>query len=145
MTIQERINQLVEDEGFENSQFLKDLVNAQSAEDTKVVLQRHGIDVSLDEVNDLIKTGATILNNAEDNELSELELEKVAGGGKWRGAIRQLATYVGVAGVGLGMVALCAVCPEGAPAWIAAGKVGMIAIGAAGTVWTMKGYHKKGW
>lgn len=134
----------IQKKGEIDDQFLKDFIVAKNSEEIQAVLAKNGIEATIDEINDFIQEGQQIVTEVlSTDELSEDELETVAGGGKWRGRIRQAITYVGVAGIGVGMVAACSVFPGAASAWITLGKAGMIAVGAAGTAWTIKGYAKK--
>lgn len=126
-----------------DEKFMQGLISANSPEDIRSYLVGNGIDATAEDVSRFLDEGKMALEEASQNEeLSELDLESVAGGGKWRGLARQFATYAAVAGIGIGMVALCAALPEAAPAWIAIGKAGMVTAGAMGTVWTLKGYAK---
>lgn len=127
-----------------DDQFLQDFITAKSNEEIQAVLARNNIEATIEEIDYFIQQGQQIVAEAlTADELSEDELETVAGGGMLRGKVIQAITYVGVAGIGVGMVALCAAFPGAAPAWIVLGKSAMVAAGTVGTYFTIKGYSKK--
>ena len=122
--------------------FLNDLISAETAEDTREIMLKNGFEVSLEEVNSLIEQGVEALHNVMDKkELSEADLESVAGGGKWRGSLRFVAAMGRAAVIGIGFGVVCGLCPGAVVA--TPYVVGYVAV--TGTDWVMKGYSKKGW
>ena len=125
-----------------DDQFLNELIMAKTAEDTREIMLKNGFEVSLDEVHDLIEQGSSVLKKTMDEgELSDADLEEVAGGGQLRGALRFTAALGRAAVIGAGFGALCAVCPAAAAA--TPYVIGYTALTSFD--WIMKGYAKKGW
>ena len=67
--------------------FSKEFMNCASAEAVKELLDRNGVDFTMDDINDMMAAmGSTMIKLEENNgELSEEDLEQVAGGWSWKG------------------------------------------------------------
>ena len=130
----------IEEKALADDQFLKDLITARTSQDTQQVLSKYGFAVSMEEVNAFIEKGKSLLQNEAkvDTELSEDDLEAVAGGGKWRGRLRYAGALLGGAVLGAGYGALCGICPAAAAAtpYVVGGYA------ALATYWVMDGYAK---
>ena len=125
MFVQEILEKLSHDEAF-----LQALAAAENAGDARQVLSENGFDMSLEQVEALVAAGEhqaeKFLENGMDCELSEGELEDVAGGGVIRGLIRSKVSKAALFG-------LAAIAPRTIPA--AACKLGR---------WSAEGYAAKG-
>lgn len=116
-----------------NEEFAKAFVSAEDAAAVQKVLKENGIEVTLEEVEEIFVDGANgILNNQAD-ELAEDQLDDVAGGGAIRGTLRLAVSCA----VGFGYGCLCGVCP--------AAYAGAKYVAGGLAIWTAAGYKKKGW
>ncbi len=117
--------------------FLQALAAAENAGDARQVLLENGFDMSLEQVEALFADGERqvekFLENGMDCELSEDELEDVAGGGVIRGLVRGAVSCVAAFGFGC----VCGVCPPAAAAtpYVVGGL----------TAFTTAGFLRKGW
>lgn len=114
--------------------FCKAFVSAETAPALQKVLADHGFALSVEEVEAIYTAGVKgILAVNSGDELTEDQLEDVAGGGVLRGTLRLAVS----AGVGFGYGCLCGLCPAACAGanWVAGGL----------TVWTTAGYVQKGW
>ncbi len=120
-----------------NEDFGKALLMAEDADSAKNVLNANGFDITVEDVEAIFKDGLDeILKFKESgvaNELSDNQLDNVAGGGVIRGTLRTAGSAI--AGFGFGM--FCGICPAAATA--TPYVVGGLA------VWSAAGYMKKGW
>lgn len=115
--------------------FGRSLMMAQDAVSAQKVFVDNGIEISLEEItsifndglNEILKLKETDLNN----ELSENQLDNVAGGGFWRGALRTTASMA----AGFGFGCLCGICP-------AASVATPYVVGGL-AAWSTAGYLKK--
>ena len=115
----------------EDQEFYKAFISAQDAATLQKVLSDHGFDFSVDEINDLFRSGAAeIVKQNSGNELSEEDLDDVAGGGFLKGTMRLIVSC----GVAYGYGALCGVCP--------AAYAGAKYVAGGLTAWTAAGYMK---
>lgn len=131
MTKKEMLAQKITAAVTEDQEFYKAFISAQDAAALQKVLQNHGFDFTVDEVEALFRDGATeIVKQTNVNELSEEDLDAVAGGGFFRGTARLIVSC----GVAFGYGALCGVCPA------ACAGANYVAGGLA--VWTAAGYMK---
>ena len=113
----------------EDMDFFKEFISAQDAPTLQKVLRAHGFALTTEEIESLFANGVnTILSHNQEEELSEDQLDDVAGGGFFKGTGRLIVSC----GVAFGYGALCGVCP---PAYAGAPYV---AGGLA--VWTTAGY-----
>lgn len=122
----------------DNEEFCKAFVSAEDAASLQKVLNENGFDVSLTDVEAMFADGLSEIlkfkdSDAANGELSENQLDDVAGGGALRGTLRTVVS----AGVGFGFGCLCGVCPAAASAtpYVVGGL----------TAWSASGYLKKGW
>lgn len=119
----------------ENNDFCKAFTQAEDAASLQKVLQANGFEVSVEEVEAMFADGLKeilkIKEEAAGAELSEDQLDDVAGGGFVSGTARLAAS----AAAGFGYGCLCGVCPAAA-AWTPYVAGGL-------TAWTVAGY--KGW
>ena len=121
----------------DNEDFCKALVSAEDAPSAKKVLNENGFPVSLEDVDEIFADGLSEIMKFKDSgaadELSEGQLDDIAGGGAIRGTLR-LAVSAGVA-FGFGM--FCGICPAAAVAspYVAGGL----------TAWSTAGYLRKDW
>ena len=118
-----------------DEEFFKAFISSENAEALCGVLTARGYGVTVDDVNEMFVRGAKGIVEYMGNkdELSQGQLEEVAGGGFLRGTLR----LVGSMGAAFGYGALCAFFPgayAGAP-YVAGGLA----------IWTAAGYAKKGW
>ena len=122
----------VQAKAMEDEVFLREMVGARTTEDARKVLEKYGFTLSREEMESLMVTGKEALEEAaREGELSEDELDTVAGGGKVRGTLRFVASLAigGAAGFAIGLTGGAA-----APgAYIVAGAL---------TVWTLDGYAR---
>ena len=115
MTKKEMLVQKITAAVTDDQDFYKDFISAQDAPSLQKVLQVHGFDFTVEEVEEFFSAGVdVILNQSEAGELSEEQLDDVAGGGFLRGTARLIVS----SGVAFGYGALCGICPAacaGAP------------------------------
>ncbi len=118
-----------------DEEFFKAFISSENAEALCGVLTARGYGVTVDDVNEMFVRGAKGIVEYMENkdELSQGQLEEVAGGGFLRGTVRLIIS----GGVAFGYGAFCGICP---PAYAGAPYV---AGGLA--IWTTAGYMKKGW
>ena len=121
----------------ENNEFSKAFLAAEDAASLQKVLQDNGMDVTAEELeamySDGVKDILKVKEASEAEELSEDQLDDVAGGGFVSGTARLAVS--GAAGFAYGCA--CGVAPglaAGAP-YVAGGLA----------AWTASGYMKKGW
>ena len=116
----------------EDMDFFKAFISAQDAPALQKVLQDNGFEFTLEEINEFFSNGVDgILTYNESAELSEDQLDDVAGGGFIKGTARLIVS----SGVAFGYGALCGICPaaaSGAP-YVVGGL----------TAWTTAGYLSK--
>ena len=115
----------------EDMDFFKAFISAQDAPALQKVLKDHGFELTLDQIEALFASGVNgILDANKAEELTEDQLDDVAGGGFLRGTARLVVSC----GVAFGYGALCGVCPAACAGanWVAGGL----------TVWTAAGYAK---
>jgi hypothetical protein len=136
----EKFYELLHDDAFR-----AELMNCASEEAVKELLDRNGVDFSMEEIDAiLIAVGNTMIKLEENNgELSEEDLEQVAGGWTWGGFFKGLvmgvvvtAVIVAVAAVAIatsvatgGTAAPLAAVTAGKVIATVAGAVGMVAAG----------------
>ena len=131
MTKKEMLAQEITAAVTENQEFYKAFISAQDAAALQKVLENHGFDFTVDEVNGLFCDGATeIVKQTSVDELSVEDLDAVSGGGIFRGTARLIVSC----GVAFGYGALCGVCP--------AACAGANYVAGGLTVWTTAGYMK---
>ena len=75
---------------FENEQFKLEVQNVEIPEDFQALLAEYGLEMTLEEVNELFEQAAAYVNAGE---LSEEELEDVAGG-KGNGTLKKIIKTV---------------------------------------------------
>ena len=128
----EKFVELLKDEAF-----VKDFANCASAEAVKELLDRNGVDFSMEEIDSILIGIGTLVQKLEENdgELSEEELEMIAGGFCWTSFWAGIGGGILVAAACVGaFLAVAGTGGAAAPA-VAAGIAKVIAIGAAaGTV-----------
>lgn len=121
----------------ENNDFCKAFIAAEDAISLQKVLNDNGFDVSKEDVEAIFADGLKeilkVKEVAATSELSEDQLDDVAGGGAIRGTLRTVAS----AAAGFGFGCLCGVCP-------AASAATPYVVGGL-TAWSTAGYMKKGW
>ena len=112
--------------------FREELMNCASAEAVKELLDRNGIDFSMEEIDAMmIAVGSTLIKLEENNgELSEEDLEQVAGGWSWGGFFKGIALGVATMVVMIGVTAAC-VAATAASGGAAAPFAGITIAGAA--------------
>lgn len=120
----------------ETSEFAKAFVSCENAAALRKVLQDNGFDVTEADVEELLHEGGEAIRKYQDtasDELSDTQLDEVAGGGALRGTVRLVASCA----LAFGFGALCGVCPAAAVAtpYVASGL----------TAFTTAGYLRKGW
>ncbi len=123
---------------LENEEFCTAFLQAGNVENLVQLLNKNGIEATADEVTEIVNEGNAALaavKDAPDGELTEDELESVAGGKGWRRFFRGVASVVSGAALGFGLGALCGVFPGFAPV---AYKIG-VGYGLAAGVWIAKG------
>lgn len=114
-----------------NEEFYKEFISAKDANSLQNVLHSHGFEFTLEEINDFFSNGVNeILNYNKEGELSEEQLDDVAGGGFFRGTARLIVSC----GVAFGYGCLCGVCP--------AASAGASYVAGGLTVWTTAGYMR---
>jgi hypothetical protein len=88
--------------------FHKEVMNCDSAEAVKELLDRNGIDFTMEEIDAiLIAVGNTLIKLEEnDGELTEEDLEQVAGGWSWGGFFKGLLIGAAVAALMVGAAVL---------------------------------------
>ena len=89
--------------------FNKELMNCTSAEAVKELLDRNGVDFTMEEIDAiLITVGNTLIKLEEnDGELTEEDLEQVAGGWSWGGFFKGLLVGAVAMVVMIGVTAAC--------------------------------------
>ena len=115
----------------EDMDFFKAFISAQDAPALQKVLKAHGFELTIEQIETLFAGGVSnILDANKAEELTEDQLDDVAGGGFFRGTARLVVSC----GVAFGYGALCGVCPAACAGanWVASGL----------TVWTAAGYMK---
>lgn len=127
----EMLAQKLSDALQKNDTFCQAFVSAENAITIQKLLCDNGINVSLNDVEEMYSNGVKeILKKNGDGELSEEDLNEVAGGGWFRGTLRAVASTA--AGFGYGCV--CGLIPA------AAAGAPYVAVGLA--TWTTAGYLK---
>ena len=112
-----------------NDAFCQAFAAAENAESIQGLLRDNGIDVSIGDVEGLFADGVKeILRRNEEGELTEEDMDTVAGGGWIRGTIRLVASC----GAGFGYGCICGVFPA------ASAAAPYVAGGLA--AWTTAGY-----
>ena len=78
---------------MKHESFVQEFGNCASLEAMKELLERNGVDMSMDEMKAILTAAGTIAKKVEENngELSEEDLEMVAGGWSWKGFFIGLA------------------------------------------------------
>ena len=119
-----------------NEDFFKAFIATEDETALQEILNEKGYEVSLDDVREMFEDGRNeILKYKEnaDDELSEQDLETVAGGGLGRYLVRGMLSCA----VAFGFGCLCGVCPAAAVAtpYVAGGLA----------LWCAAGAMKKGW
>ena len=128
----ERFMELLKDEAF-----VKDFANCASAEAVKELLDRNGVDFSMEEIDSILVGIGTLVQKLEENdgELSEEELEMIAGGFSWTGFFAGIGGGILMAAACVGVAVAMGITAGAAAPVVAAGIAKVIAIGAAaGTV-----------
>ena len=124
----EKFMELLKDEAF-----AKDFANCASAEAMKELLDRNGVDFSMEEIDSILIGIGTLVQKLEENdgELSEEELEMIAGGFCWVSFWSAVGSGIVMAAAVVGCVlAVVGTSGAAAPA-VAAGIAKTIAVGAA--------------
>lgn len=128
----EKFMELLKDEAF-----VKDFANCASAEAMKELLDQNGVDFSMEEIDSILIGIGTLAQKLEENndELSEEELEMIAGGFSWTSFWAGLGGGILMAAVCIGCAAAMGITSGAAAPAIAAGIAKVLAVGAAsGTV-----------
>ena len=135
MTNRERLSRMIMTVGQDDEEFLRAIVSAEDAPSLQKVLNEYGFAFTTEELEEIFSEGVEGLNRlaAADGELSEMQLEEVAGGGFVRGTLRLAGSCVAAFGFGC----LCGICPA---AYAATPYVAVVL-----AAWTTAGYMKKGW
>lgn len=119
----------------ENEEFCKAFVSAEDAASVQKALNDNGMDISLEEVEELYANGSNeIIKNNESGmfeELSEKQLDEIVGGAAGKGAFRTAVTFAASFGWGCAV----GVCP-----FLAAGTPYVV---GGLTAWTTAGYLSK--
>lgn len=131
MTKNELFSQKFIDAVTNDMDFYKAFISAENPAALQKVLKDHGFEATIEEIEDCFKKGVNEILSNNANELSEDQLEDVAGGGAIRGTARLIVSC----GAAYGYGCLCALYP---PAFSGAKYV---AGGLA--IWTTAGYKKK--
>ena len=112
-----------------NDAFCQAFVAAENATTIQELLRNNGMDVSLSDVEELFADGVKeILKSNVEGELTEKDMDSVAGGGWFRGTCRLVASSA----VAFGYGCFCGVCP--------AASVGAPYVAGGLAVWTTAGY-----
>ena len=128
----ENIKQKITDAVINDVDFFKDFISAQDAPALQQVLQARGFELTVDQIEELFSDGVdTILDHNQAEELSEDQLDDVAGGGFFKGTARLIVS----SGVAFGYGALCGICP--------AASAGAPYVVGGLTAWTTAGYLSK--
>lgn len=118
----------------ENNGLGRSLMMAEDALAAQKVFVDNGIEITLEEVNSIFNDGVDeilkLKTSSANGELSEKQLDDVAGGGFWRGTFRTVASMA----AGFGFGCLCGICPA------ASAATPYVAGGLA--VWSTAGYLK---
>ena len=130
MTKKDMLVQKIQESVNEDQAFYAAFISAPDATALQTVLKEHGFEFTVEQIDEMFRTGAAEIMRHTGDELSADELDDVAGGGFFKGTARLIASCA----VGFGYGALCGVCP-GAYAY-----AGYVATGLA--VWTASGYKK---
>ena len=133
----EKFYELLHDEAFR-----EEFMNCASEAAVKELLDRNGIDFTMEEIDAMmLSVGSTLIKLEENNgELSEEDLEQVAGGWSWGGFFKGfvmgvIATAVIVAVAAVAIATSVATGGTAAPlAAVTAGKVIATVVGAAGMI-----------
>lgn len=128
--IQEKFEALLQSEDF-----CKELAECDNAEKTCMLLSKHQVDVTDDEINELSTEGMEAMAKMKGSDSAELsidQLDDVSGGSKWlRGAV----SIIGGAAGGFVGGLVCGVCPAATPV-VAKAAVGY---SIAAGVWISQG------
>ena len=125
----------INEKALADEAFVREMVAAKNTEEAQAVLRKNGFTLSDEDLTALAEVGKEPLDEMLKNgELSEDELDSVAGGGKLRGTLRLVASLVAAAACGAIVGATGGAATPGA--YIVAGVLG---------TWTLAGYAKKGW
>jgi hypothetical protein len=132
---------------MKHESFVREFSNCTSFEAAKELLERNGVDMPMEELQNILTAAANILIKLEENngELTDEDLEQVAGGWTWGGFFKGLvmgvvvtAVIVAVAAAAIatsvatgGTAAPLAVVTTGKVVAAVAGAVGMVAAGGA--------------
>ena len=103
---------------MEEEEFFAKLVTCQSAEETQKLLAAQGIEITLEEVTEFTALGENALKNQTSDELSEDDLDMVAGGGLFKKIKKAAKKTLAFGGLALGAAAVgfaSGVCPPIAP------------------------------
>ena len=132
LTKKELLTQRITASANEDQEFFKAFIGAQDAPTLQKVLQDNGFEFTLEEIDEFFSDGVDgILAHNNGGELSEDQLDDVAGGGFLKGTVRLIVS----GGVAFGYGALCGICPA------AYAYAPHVAGGLA--VWTTAGYMSK--
>lgn len=117
-----------------NDAFCQAFVAAKDAASIQKVLHENGIEVSLNDVEEMFSNGVGEINKAyAEGELTEEQMDSVAGGGFIRGSLRLVAGCAFAFGYGC----LCGVCP--------AATAGVPYVVGGVTAYATAGYLRRGW
>lgn len=136
MTNKEILAKQISDALNTNEEFCKALLSAEDATSAQKVLNENGIDVTIEDVEAIFNDGMDELKKFKDNadrELSDQQLDDIAGGGVVRGVLRTTGSAVAAFGMGMACGANPAFCPAAYSA-----STGLAA-------WSAAGFMKKGW
>lgn len=113
---------------LENTDFCDMLCEAQTIGEIHALLNANQVDVSLEDVAELVEAGAQVMQPASDADELDLDmLENVSGGVKWG----KLAAGVGMLALySVGTFAFCAVTVAPVPGAQAPGVFGVVVCGA---------------
>lgn len=121
-----------------DTEFTGKLMNCDSAEKVQALYKENGVELSIEQVNDLLKSvGELILKlDQNDGELTDDELEQISGGWSWLGALKGIGAGLAAAAVVIGAAALIIGTEGMATPFIAAAigtsSVGGVIFGALG-------------